>query len=99
MANARAVHEDLERLRRLAMEIVRETEADADRLELLQDREAHMQLLERESFFNKRLSEALQCIQQINDALDQAEGVAREKNILEALRLLAGAIRLPGVNP
>ena len=98
MANARAVHEDLERLRRLATDIVREAEDDEDRLELLQDRETHMQLLERETLFNKRLSEALLCIHQVNDALDQTERVARKKNILKALRLLAGAISQPGVN-
>lgn len=98
MANARAVHEDLERLRRLATDIVREAEADEDRLELLQDREAHMQLLGREALFNKRLSEALLCIHQVNDALDQTEEVAGKKNILKALRLLAGAILQPGVN-
>lgn len=89
MVNARAVHEDLERLRRLATDIVREAEDDEDRLELLQDRETHMQLLEREALFNKRLSEALLCIHQVNDALDQTEGVAGKKNILKALRLLA----------
>jgi centromere/kinetochore protein ZW10 len=101
MVNARAVHEDIERLRRLATEIVREAEADEERLELLRDREAHAQFLERESLFNKRLSEALQSVRQVNEALDHAERVAGEKNILEALRLLAGAMWHPdqGINP
>jgi centromere/kinetochore protein ZW10 len=92
MTNARAVQEDIERLRRLATEIVREAEADEERLEQLEDRKAHLELLENETLFNKRLTEALQCIYQVNDAVDKVERVAGEKNVLEALRLLAGAI-------
>jgi centromere/kinetochore protein ZW10 len=93
MTNARAVHEDIERLRRLATEIVREAEADEDRLERLEDRKAHLELLERESVFNKQLSEELQFISQVNDAVEKTERVAGDSNILEALRLLAGAMR------
>jgi centromere/kinetochore protein ZW10 len=93
MTNARAVHEDIERLRRLATEIVREAEADEDRLERLADRKAHLDLLERESVFNKQLSEELQFISQVNDAVEKTERVAGDSNILEALRLLAGAMR------
>jgi centromere/kinetochore protein ZW10 len=89
--NARAVHEDIERLRRLATQIVREAEADEERLDLLGDRSTHLELLERESLFNKRLSDALQSIRRINEAVDKAEQVAGEKNVLGALRLLAGA--------
>lgn len=94
ITNARAVHEDIERLRRLATEIVREAEADEERLGLLEDRKVHLELLEKERLFNQRLSEALQCISQVNDAVDKAERVAGEKNILEALKLLAGSIQL-----
>ena len=93
ISNARAVHEDIERLRRLATDIVREAEADEERLDLLSDRNTHLELLQRENLFNKSLSEALERIQQINDTVDNAERVADEKNILEALRLLAGAVQ------
>lgn len=92
MTNARAVQQDIERLRRLATEIVREAEADKERLEHLEDRKAHLELLEKEALFNRRLGEALQCIYQVNDAVYRVEHVAEEKNILEALRLLAGTI-------
>lgn len=98
MTNARAVQEDIERLRRLATEIVREAEADEERLEHLEDRKAHLELLEQETLFNKRLAEALQCIYQVNNAVDNAERVAGEKNVLEALRLLAGAMRCSSYN-
>jgi centromere/kinetochore protein ZW10 len=91
MTNARAVQEDIERSRRLATEIVREAEADEGRLEYLEDRKAHVEFLEKELLFNQHLGEALQRIQQVNDTLDRAERVAGEKNILEALGLLAGA--------
>jgi centromere/kinetochore protein ZW10 len=94
MTNARAVQQDIERLRRLATEIVREAEADEERLAHLEDRKAHLELLEKEGLFNKRLGEALQCIYQVNDAVCRVEHVAEEKNILKALRLLAGTFTI-----
>lgn len=88
MTNARAVQQDIERLRRLATEIVREAEADEERLEHLGDQNSHLELLEGEMLFNKRLGEALQYIYQVNDAVGNVERSAGDKNILEALRLL-----------
>lgn len=90
---ARAVHEDIERLRRLANDIVREAEADEQKLELLSDRTTHLQLLERESLFSKRLGDALQSINRVNDDINKAEQAARESNVLEALKLLAGMLQ------
>lgn len=92
ITNARAVHEDIERLRRLATQIVREAEADEERLDLLEDRSTHVELLEREILFNKRLCDAFQGIHEVNEAVDKAEQAAGEKNILGALRLLSGVM-------
>lgn len=95
MNNARAVQQDIERLRRLATEIVREAEDDDERLEHPEDRQIHLEFLENERLFNKRLGEALHFIYQVTDAVDTAERVAGEKNILAALRLLEGAAQWP----
>ena len=55
MTNARAVQQDIERLRRLATEIVREAEADEERLAHLEDRKAHLELLEKEGRSEERV--------------------------------------------
>ncbi|KAH6673050.1 centromere/kinetochore protein-like protein zw10 [Halenospora varia] len=91
ITHAKSIQDDIEKSRRLASSIVRQAEADEQRLELLEEKEAYAGFLEKEVAFNVHLGEALRSIQEVNDKLDKAEGLAGEKRIIEAMAVLEDA--------
>lgn len=90
MRQARALQADIEKSRRLAGEIVKQAEADEERIRALEDQEAHLAFLEKEQLFNSQLHEALRSIKRVHQLHDEAERLAIERHILEALQVLAG---------
>lgn len=92
ITHAKSIQDDIEKSRRLASSIVRQAEADEQRLELLEEKEAYEGFLEKEVAFNVHLGEALRSIQEVNDKLDKAEGLAGEKRIIEAMAALEGKL-------
>lgn len=89
MAQAQALQADIEKSRKLAGEIVKQAEADEERIHALEDHEAHLAFLEKEKLFNTQLYEALQSIKHVHQLLDETERLASERHILEALQTLA----------
>jgi hypothetical protein len=69
---------------------VREAEAEEERAAAVEDAEAHVAFLTKELEFYDYLSQALQELHNINSQLDQAEMLASESKIMEAMKILAG---------
>jgi protein transport protein DSL1/ZW10 len=90
MASAKALQADIEASRRLASEIVRNSEADDTKIEAIQDQEAHVEFLEKESAFNELLRSALMSIKRINSIVDTAEEYSVQRQIAQPLQLLEG---------
>jgi centromere/kinetochore protein ZW10 len=90
ITNAKSLQDNVEKSRKLANSIIREAEADEERLERVQENENYVDFLAKETAFNDQLLEALRSIQRAHDSLDKAEELASERKILEALRLLEG---------
>ncbi|KUJ07758.1 centromere/kinetochore protein-like protein zw10 [Mollisia scopiformis] len=87
--NAKAIHDNIEKSRKLASSIVRQAEADEDRLEGLQHQENYVGFLSKEVYYNTQLLSCLKAIQEANDMLSRLEVQASEHNIVDALHTLA----------
>lgn len=72
---------------------MRQAEADEERAAALEDAQAFVGFLTKELEFNEHLRQALQEMQKINSQLDQAEVLAGESKIMEAMKILAGMLR------
>jgi len=90
MSHAQALQADIESSRKLASDIVRQAEADEDRIAALQDQETHVTFLEQETLFNSQLNDALISIKDVHERLDKAEKLATQRRILEPIQILAG---------
>jgi len=88
--HAQNLQEDIDKSRKLASEIVQQAEADEARAAALQDKELHVNLLEKEIVFNAQLVEALQSIKRANDAMDRTVELGGEDKIADALKSLEG---------
>jgi centromere/kinetochore protein ZW10 len=90
IVHAKSIQEDIERSKRLASSIVRQAEADDETEETLQEKENYVEFLTKEVSFNNQLLSALKGIQDVNECLQQAEELANQQNILDALVQLEG---------
>jgi len=90
IVHAKSIQEDIERSKRLASLIVRQAEADDETEETLQEKENYVEFLTKEVSFNNQLLSALKGIQDVNECLQQAEELANQQNILDALVQLEG---------
>lgn len=90
--NAKAIHDDIEKSRKLASSIVRQAEADEDRLEGLQQQDNYMEFLSKEVQYNTQLLSSLRAIQGANELLRKLELQAAEHNLVDALHTLAGTL-------
>jgi centromere/kinetochore protein ZW10 len=79
----------------LASSIVRQAESDNETEESLQEKEKYVEFLTKEVVFNGQLLSALKGIQDVKEILRQAEDLAEEQKIVEALFKLEGGIRNP----
>ncbi|PMD34525.1 centromere/kinetochore protein-like protein zw10 [Hyaloscypha variabilis F] len=89
--HAKSIQDDIDRSRRLASSIVRQAEADDETEESLQENEKYVEFLTKEVSFNGQLLSALKGIQGVKEILQQAEDLAEEKKIVEALFKLEAA--------
>ncbi|TAQ89496.1 hypothetical protein B7494_g2192 [Chlorociboria aeruginascens] len=94
IVHATDLQDDIEQSRKLASEIVRQAEADEERIEALEEQSHYVQFLLKEQIFNAQLGEALHSLQQIRDHLDSAERVATDGRIIDALLSLENAARM-----
>ncbi|CAG8957033.1 hypothetical protein HYFRA_00012514 [Hymenoscyphus fraxineus] len=85
IAHAETIQHDIEASRRLASSIVRDAEADEERLEALKEQQKLVKFLESEVTFSEHVAHSLQYLQDMNDKLDKIESLAQERNVLEAL--------------
>jgi centromere/kinetochore protein ZW10 len=90
MATARTLQADIEQSRKLASDIVKQAEADEERLRILAEHEAQVKFLEKEHFFNSQLVETVHSIKQISEILDEVESLARDGQIMQPLHILEG---------
>lgn len=90
--HAKSIQDDIDRSRRLASSIVRQAEADDETEESLQENEKYVDFLTKEVSFNSQLLCALKGIQGVKEILRQAEDLAEEQKIVEALFKLEGDV-------
>jgi centromere/kinetochore protein ZW10 len=90
IAHAQTIQDDIESSRRLAGGIVQQAEAEKKRQEQVVNREEYVRFLDDEVAFSEHLLQSLRVLQWMNDTLDQAEKLAGERQLLEALRILEG---------
>jgi protein transport protein DSL1/ZW10 len=93
--HAKSIQDDIDRSRKLASSIVRQAEADDETEESLQEKENYVEFLTKEVVFNGQLLSALEGIHGVNGILQQAEDLAEEHKIVEALFRLEGSIQDP----
>ncbi|KAG7132857.1 Centromere/kinetochore protein zw10 like [Verticillium longisporum] len=86
--NAKTLQEDILRSKRLADDIVRQSEAPDVSGKTIQDAVDHVEFLRREVLYSQQLHEALTGIRYVNDLLAEVEQAMNERRILDALRLL-----------
>ncbi|KAL9942179.1 hypothetical protein ACHAQF_004440 [Verticillium nonalfalfae] len=86
--NAKTLQEDILRSKRLADDIVRQSEAPDVSGKTIQDAVDHVDFLRREVQYSQQLHEALTGIRYVNDLLAEVEQAMNERRILDALRLL-----------
>ncbi|KAM0278128.1 hypothetical protein ACHAQH_005326 [Verticillium albo-atrum] len=86
--NAKTLQEDILRSKRLADDIVRQSEAPDVSGKTIQDVEDNVEFLRREVLYSQQLHEALTGIRYVNDLLAEVEQAMNERRILDALRLL-----------
>ncbi|OBR11755.1 Is centromere binding protein at prophase [Colletotrichum higginsianum IMI 349063] len=86
--NARTLQEDILRSKRLADDIVRQSEAPQVSGKATQDAEEHAQFLEKEVLYTQQLHEVLRGIQQVNELLGEVEQAMNERRIVDSLRWL-----------
>ncbi|OHF02795.1 is centromere binding protein at prophase [Colletotrichum orchidophilum] len=86
--NAKTLQEDILRSKRLADDIVRQSEAPQISGKAIQDAEDHIQFLEKEVLYTNQLHEALRGIQHVNELLGEVEQAMNERRIIDSLRWL-----------
>ncbi|KAH8754433.1 hypothetical protein BGZ57DRAFT_933673 [Hyaloscypha finlandica] len=89
--HAKSIQDDIDRSRKLASSIVRQAESDNETEESLQEKEKYVEFLTKEVVFNGQLLSALKGIQDVKEILRQAEDLAEEQKIVEALFKLEAA--------
>ena len=95
IAHAKTIQNDIDKSRKLANAIVREAEADEERLDGLKDKENTVEFLTEEVAFSTSLRDGLKAIQVTRDRLRDVEKLATERKIHEALITLEGMIVAP----
>lgn len=88
VTNAKTLQEDILRSKKLADDIVRQSEAPDVSGEDIKDAENHVAFLEREAAYSDQLHEALSGIRHVNELLSEVEQAMNERRILDALRWL-----------
>lgn len=88
MNNAKTLQEDILRSKRLADDIVQQSEAPQVSGKATQDAEEHAQFLEKEVLYTQQLHEVLRGIQQVNELLGEVEQAMNERRIVDSLRWL-----------
>ncbi|KAJ0166930.1 Centromere/kinetochore protein zw10 -like protein [Colletotrichum tanaceti] len=86
--NAKTLQEDILRSKRLADDIVRQSEAPQVSGKATQDAEELAQFLEKEVLYTQQLHEVLRGIQQVNELLGEVEQAMNERRIVDSLRWL-----------
>ncbi|TDZ68343.1 Centromere/kinetochore protein zw10-like protein [Colletotrichum trifolii] len=86
--NAKTLQEDILRSKRLADDIVRQSEAPQVSGKAIQDVEDHVRFLEREVLYTQQLHEALRGVQHVNELLGEVEQAMNERRIIDSLRWL-----------
>lgn len=92
IAHAKSIQEDIDRSRKLASSIVRQAEADDERLEGIQERETYVEFMEKEVAFNDQLLSALKALQAVQDRLVKVEETASHGMIVDSLFSLDGMV-------
>ncbi|KAF5523524.1 Centromere/kinetochore protein zw10-like protein [Colletotrichum aenigma] len=88
VSNAKSLQEDILRSKRLADDIVRQSEAPQVSGKAIQDAEEHTHFLEREVMYTEQLHDALRGIQHVNELLGEVEQAMNERRIIDSLRWL-----------
>ncbi|KAK2019805.1 hypothetical protein LZ32DRAFT_573729 [Colletotrichum eremochloae] len=86
--NAKTLQEDILRSKRLADDIVRQSEAPQVSGKAIQDAEEHARFLEREVMYTQQLHEVLGGIHHVNELLGEVEQAMKERRIIDSLRWL-----------
>lgn len=92
--NAKTLQEDILRSKRLADDIVRQSEAPQVSGKAIQDAEDHIQFLEKEVLYTNQLHDALRGIQHVNELLGEVEQAMNERRIIDSLRWLESKDRM-----
>ncbi|KAF9881101.1 is centromere binding protein at prophase [Colletotrichum karsti] len=88
VSNAKSLQEDILRSKRLADDIVRQSEAPQVSGKAIKDAEDQVHFLEREVLYTQQLHEALRGIQHVNELLGEVEQAMNERRIIDSLRWL-----------
>lgn len=88
VTNAKTLQEDILRSKRLADDIVRQSEAPDVSGKAIHDAEEHISFLQKEVAYSNQLHEALTGIRHVNEILSEVEQAMHERRILDALRWL-----------
>ncbi|KZL68237.1 is centromere binding protein at prophase [Colletotrichum incanum] len=86
--NAKTLQEDILRSKRLADDIVRQSEAPQVSGKAIKDAEEHADFLEKEVVYTQQLHEVLRGIQHVNELLGEVEQAMNERRIVDSLRWL-----------
>lgn len=88
VSNAKTLQEDILRSKRLADDIVRQSEAPDVSGEAIAEAEDHVDFLQKEVAYSQQLHEALNGIRHVYEILGEAEQAMNERRVLDALRWL-----------
>ncbi|KAH6674008.1 hypothetical protein F5X68DRAFT_278507 [Plectosphaerella plurivora] len=88
VANAKTLQEDILRSKKLADDIVRQSEAPDVSGQDIEEAETHVAFLKREAAYSDQLHDALSGIRHVNELLSEVEQAMNERRILDALRWL-----------
>ncbi|GJC81758.1 hypothetical protein ColLi_04596 [Colletotrichum liriopes] len=92
--NAKTLQEDILRSKRLADDIVRQSEAPQVSGKAIQDAEEHAHFLEKEVVYTQQLHEVLRGLQHVNELLGEVEQAMNERRIIDSLRWLESMFSL-----
>lgn len=90
IASAKSIQDDIQKSKKLANAIVRRAQADEERREGQQEKERYAGFLQREVEFQDQLLVSLHALQGVQDILRQAEDLASQTRIVDAIRNLDG---------
>ncbi|KAK2029721.1 hypothetical protein LX32DRAFT_638841 [Colletotrichum zoysiae] len=86
--NAKTLQEDILRSKRLADDIVRQSEAPQVSGKAIEDAEEHARFLEKEVMYTEQLHEVLRGIHHVNELLGEVEQAMKERRVIDSLRWL-----------